>query len=100
MIYAIEIESKDECPARLIQYGHVKDSVDKCFMDYCRYTVDQCLGLESPDCPMNRIRCVTCGNGYCERQLEQRHGEYRFHPLTGIGFCGSWIPKQVKTYEK
>lgn len=87
MIKAIEIESMDECP-----YIYQTDDGEK-YYDRCEKTGGLCVGLESPDCPCNRIRCETCGDENCEKTMHKDTlGKWIEDESHEVTFCSNWQP--------
>lgn len=91
MIKAIEIKRTEECDW-LVTHDADDPSV-KLDHDWCLKTRKHCLGLDSPDCPLNAIRCETCKyNDQCPEEIDSECSEF----YTTIDFCSTYKPKESK----
>jgi hypothetical protein len=91
MIIALEIESTEKCVFRyLVGCDPDAATCDWYFDRNGISAVEGCVGLESPDCPCNKVRCETCkygdNRGVCD------HMETGLGNPVHAGFCKNWQP--------
>lgn len=90
MIIALEIESTEKCVFRyLVGCDPDAATCDWYFDRNGISAVEGCVGLESPDCPCNKVRCETCDHN---RECAQFTYEL-------AKFCSCWKPIEKNKWQ-